>query len=1039
MSIFSDRKPVFLATASLLSMVLGIASPAVAQTTGSQSDTTPTDVATDTQGAAGQQQSNGQTEATAASSDEQTARDIVVTGSRLKRTAADIDQPAQILDSEQITKRGYTNLGTALQELPAFSVPANSPIGAQGSFSAGQTFVNLYNLGAQRTLSLVNGHRFVSSSTSSIFGPVAGSPVDLTDIPTTLVDRIETISVGGAPIYGSDAIAGTVNVILKNNIEGLHLQVQNGIAQRGDGGEHEIALTAGKNFADGRGNVTLSVQYNHQAGIPTSDRYWTGADRPFFGSATPGHSYTNELFYGGQHYNVFTNTGMPLLIDSYPILGDQPYASVTNSQGQALYFDNSGHLAVFHNGIPTGDSISQAGGDGFRIADYGNFLSETNRVQATALAHYDFSDSTHLSVEGWYGRSSARNLRDQPFYNTYLFADAGDVNGDLILNTDNPFLSEQDRATIVSNLTENGLDPSTFYLARANTDLATGGFKTTNELYRFVGDLTGDFYLGDHKLTWDFNGTYGHVHTRTKTREIVNQNFYNALDAVRDGSGNIVCRPGYANATIATLNSTCEPLDVFGVNQASQASLDYISALATPTQNNEQYDLVASVGGSIITLPAGDVQALIGYEHRHESTAFDPGTFYYGEPNGDGTRTQYGNSIPIDPVSGAFHTNEAFGELQIPLISNGMNVPLVYSLNFEGSARYAKNSLTSGGFWSYTAGGNYAPIQGLAFRGNYTRSFRAPAISEVFAPNGQVFDTADDPCDSRFISGGPNPSQRAANCAAEGIPTDFQSNIADYTAKGTFSGNRNLENEIANSWTAGATLQPDFLPHFSLTADYISIDIKNEIASLGVGDLLNACYDSSDYPDNPFCSTFTRDADHQVVSFQEGNYNAAIERFRALQATANLSVPLSTYGLPESAGTLGLGVNYLHTFKHFYKVGTGDKTYTVGTSSEPTDNFTANFNYDNGGFNVLWQVQYYGKSRIDVNTPITNYQYPTVDAYFMYNTSVGYRIDDKYSIRLVVDNVLDKHPPFPYSGLSTTRYYDAIMGRYFHINIGVDF
>lgn len=987
--------------------------------------------------ATGQQATQGTNDADQANGNSDDT--IVVTGSRLKRTAADIDQPAQILDGEQITKRGYTNLGTALQELPAFGVPGNSPIGSQGSFGAGQTYVNLYNLGSQRTLSLVNGHRFVSSNTASIFGSIAGSPVDLTDIPTTLVDRVETISVGGAPIYGSDAIAGTVNVILKRNLEGLHLEAQNGISQRGDGGEHEVALTAGKNFDSGRGNVTLSVQYNHQDGIPTSDRYWTGADRPFFGSATAGHSFTNQLFYGGQHYSEFTNTGMPLLIDSYPILGLDPYASITNAQGQALYFDNSGNLTVFKNGAETGSAIYQAGGDGFRIADYGNLLAETNRVQATVLAHYDFSDNIRLSLEGWYGRSSARNLRDQPFYNTALFADAGDTNGDLILSTDNPFLSDKDRTTIINSLTENGLDPSTFYLARANTDLATGSFRTTNELYRFVGDLSGDMYLGDHKITWDLNGTYGHVHTRTKTREVVTQNFYNALDAVRDGNGDIICRPGYTSAAIATVNSTCAPLDVFGVNQASQAALDYISAIATPTQNNEQYDIVASVTGTLFTLPAGDMQAVLGYEHRYESTAFNPGAFYYGEPNGDGTRTQYGNSIPIDPVSGAYHTNEAFGELSIPVVSNSMDVPLVYSLNFSGAARYAKNSLTKGGFWSYTAGGDYAPIQGVVFRGNYTRSFRAPAITEVFAPNGQVFDTANDPCDHRYVTGGPNPTQRAANCAAAGIPADFTSNIVDYTAKGTFSGNRNLENEIANSWTAGAALRPHFLPGFSLTADYISIDIKNEIASLGVEDLLNACYDSSDYPNSPFCSTFTRDADHQVVDFQEGNYNAAIERYRALQATMSLSVPLSTYGLPESAGTIGLGVNYLHTFEHYYRVGTGDKTYTVGTSSEPSDNFTANFNYDNGEFNLLWQMQYYGPTRISVNTPLSNYQYPKVDDYFMYNASIGYRIDNKYSIRLVVDNVLDKHPPFPYSGLSTTRYFDAIMGRYFHVNIGVDF
>ena len=134
--------------------------------------------------------------------------EIVVTGSRIVRKAI-TSQPTAVLGSDEISKRGYTNLGNALQELPSFGVPGNSPIGSQGSFSAGQTYVNLYNLGSQRTLSLVNGHRFVTSASSSIFAPIAGDPVDFSAIPTSLVERTEVVSVGGAPIYGSDAIAGT--------------------------------------------------------------------------------------------------------------------------------------------------------------------------------------------------------------------------------------------------------------------------------------------------------------------------------------------------------------------------------------------------------------------------------------------------------------------------------------------------------------------------------------------------------------------------------------------------------------------------------------------------------------------------------------------------------------------------------------------------------------------------------------------------------------------------------------------------------------
>lgn len=960
--------------------------------------------------------------------------DIIVTASRVSQSPI-AAQPTAKLGSVQIARRGYTNLGNALQELPVFSVPSNSPIGSQGSFSAGQTFVNMYNLGSQRTLTLVNGNRFVTSASSSIFGVVAGSPVDFSSLPTNLVDRIETVSVGGAPIYGSDAIAGTVNVILKRDFEGLAVNGQTGIAQRGDGGNYNASVLAGKNFAEGRGNITLSVQYDKQNGVPTSDRFYTSGDSPFYTTAPSGSAYRQQLYFGGLRYNVFNNTGMPLFADDVPISRGQVVASITDAQGRPLVFSPSGNLTPFVNGQLTGNRLIQAGGDGFRIRDYDNLLTESNRVSATALFHYDFTDKFRFSGEAWYGRSIATNLRAQPYYNTALFAGAGEVNGNLVLSTDNPYLSAADRATIISSLAANGQPTDSFLLARANTDLSTGSFRSASDLYRIVGGFDGDFTVGGRSFTWEVKATYGRSDTTTTSRELVTQNYYNALNAVRDASGSIVCAPGQTSAAIPTISSTCAPLDVFGVNQASPAALDYISAIADPKQRNIQFDVIADVRGSIVKLPAGDVKFAIGYEHRYESTNFDPGAFFYGQDNGDGTRTQYGNAIPIDPVTGSYYTNEGFGELNIPLVSGDMRVPLIYSLELQGAARYVKNSMT-GGFWSYTGGGKYAPFRGLTLRGNYTRSFRAPAITELFAPLGQVFNTANDPCDNRYITGGPNPSQRAANCAAAGVPANFTSDVVDFTVGGRSGGNRNLQNEIGKSWTAGGVFQPAIIPGLQISADYVHIDITNEIASLLLVDVMNACYDSDNFPNSAYCASFTRDAAGQVTDFTTGNFNIGIERFNGIQASFAYNLPLQRVGLPEAAGTLSLGVNYLHTIAHYYRIGDGDIQYTVDTTQEPKDNFTANLNYDNNGFNLMWQSVYYGPTRIDVNVPDTTYQYPTVGAYWMFNTSMGVDLNEKFNIRLIVNNVLDKQVPFPYTGLNRTRYYDALMGRYFRITAG---
>ncbi len=965
--------------------------------------------------------------------------DVIVTASRISRSPI-AAQPTEAITASELTKRGYTNLGTALQELPVFSTPANSPVGSQGSFGAGQTFVNMYNLGSQRTLTLVNGNRFVTSATSSIFGVVAGSPVDFAALPVNLVDRIETVSVGGAPIYGSDAIAGTVNVILKKNFDGLAFNAQNGISQRGDGGNYNLSLLAGKNFSEGRGNITLSVQYDKQNGIPTSNRFYTSADGPFFTTAPAGSSYRQQLYYGGQRYEVFTNTGMPMFADDVPIYRGAANAAITDAQGRPLIFSPSGHLTPFNPGQQTANALLQAGGDGFRIRDYDNFLTDSSRFSATALFHYDFSDSIRFSGEAWYGRTIATNLRAQPFYNTALFGNAGEANGNLIMSTANPYLSAADRQTIVNNLAANGMDTSTFLLARANTDLATGSFRTKTDLYRFVGGFDGDFNVGDRKFTWEAKAIYGRSDTTTTTREVVTQNFFNALNAVTDGSGNIVCAPGYTSAAIQTISSTCAPLNVFGNGQASRAALDYITAIANPKQRNIQFDAVADVKGAIAKLPAGELKFVLGYEHRYESTNFNPGAFYRGQANGDGTYTQYGNTIPITPVAGSYHTNEVFGELNIPLVSADMNVPMVYNLELQGAGRYVKNSMT-GGFWAYTAGGKYAPVRGLTLRGNYTRSFRAPAITELFAPVGQVYNTANDPCDSRFITGGPDPSRRAANCSAAGLPANFVSNVVDYTAAGASGGNKELQNEIANSWTAGGIFQPTFIPGLQLSADYVHIDVKNEIAQLSLTDVMNACYDSSNYPNNPYCGSFTRNSAGQVTNFFTGYYNIGIERFEGVQVAFNYNLPLSRLGASESAGTVSLGVNYLHTLQHYYRIGSGDIQYTVGSIQEPRDNFTANLNYDNRGFNFMWQTIYYGPAHINVNLPDSNYQYPVLKSYFLFNASVGYNINEQFNIRLMVNNVMDRSVPFPYSlgDYGQSRYYDAIMGRYFRVSAGFKF
>ena len=970
------------------------------------------------------------------------AGEIVVTGSRIGQKAVTA-QPIATLSGTDLSELGATNVGQELLRLPAFGVPANSTVGGQGSYSAGQTFVNLYDLGSQRTLTLVNGNRFVSSASSSIFGPVQGSPVDLGQIAPGLVDHIDVVSVGGAPIYGSDAIAGTVNVILKKNFQGVQMDASSGITQHGDAQDYNFSLLAGKNFAEGRGNITLDVYYDHQDGLTDASRFITGGSAPFFGQSATGNGQTYQLYNGGLHYPVFTNTGMPLTFDQIPIYAGAPYAGVPNpaNANQVLYFNNAGHLVPFVDGTPQFNGITEAGGNGFSIGNYGNLLTASYRLQGTMLGHYDFSDHLHFHGEVWFAKDSAANLTDQPYYNTALFGPSGTPNGNLALSTTNPYLSGADAATINAAVNAaNGTNSAsnTFYMTRANTDLETGTFRSTTNLYRLVGGLDGDVALGTHHLDWEATVNYGHVSTSTTQRELDTQNFYNAIGTVTASNPNgIPCGPGITNSAAQTISGTCAPLDIFGVGNESQASLNYVTAIAQTHQVDTQFDFVADIKGDLAHLPGGDAKFVLGYENRRESQSFDPGAFYLGQPNGNGTYTQYGNSIPITPVAGSYHTNEGFGELNVPLISPAMGVPLIHSLDLQGAARYTDNSLT-GGFWSYTGGGTYAPVAGITFRGNYTRSFRSPSVTELFAPEGSSFETANDPCDAAFITGGPNPATRAANCAKAGITQPFSSNVVNYTVEGQSGGSPKLQNERAYSWTAGVALQPKFIPGLSMTADYINIDIQNEITEAGLTNLMNACYDSSNFPNNPFCNNFTRGANGQVTSFTDNYINIADELFRGFQGELTYRLPLSRIGMPVSAGTLSFTANYLHTFKHDQQTGEGLPTQIVGNVANPSDSVSGSIDWAQKPFDWLWNVTYYGPSAVALNVAQGTYTPSTQPAYWMFDTSIGIKATENINFRVVINNVFNRGISSPYA-FDSNREFEAIIGRSFKLNAQMKF
>ena len=939
----------------------------------------------------------------------------------------------------------------------------SSAANTQAGFGIAQSFLDLYGLGSQRTLVLVNGRRFVSSSTASLNGsglnnPVGGpgQQVDLNVVPTKLIDRVETVSVGGAPVYGADAIAGTVNIILKKDFQGLDIDAQTGVSNQEDAWNYRMRVLAGQNFADGRGNITGVAEFTKTDGLVGTSRPVYGADLGFLAPATPG-KYSTVLTPANSVPQVNFG-GVPLVDDVFfspPIFGVPNTAlGVTNSAGQLLAWGNNGsNLVPYNTGTQTGNPIFNSGGDGLRLSTVSNLLSPTERMNADLLGNFKINDNVSAFAEGWFSETHATDLITQPAYNAAIFGTGGTVNGNFVVNINNPFLSQGDKQLIQTALNNYAAtlplgslqyggaggypawNNSQFYVSRANVDLQSGRATATQVLARGVLGLNGDFTIGERAFNWEVAANYGSSDGLQVQPSYVFQNVQNALNSTLNSAGQIVCAGTPVNAPISTISSTCAPLNIFGNGSPSLAARQYITHLAEAQSDNTQRDLTANLGADLFKLPAGEVKLAVGYENRRETANFSPDAFYLEDLG----------QAQVTAVSGAYHTNEAYAETLIPIFSPSQDIPFLHRVELEGAARRVDNSI-AGSATTWTEGMHWAPVQDVMFRANRTKSIRAPAITELFLPSATVFSFANDPCDKNFVGQGTAPATRAKNCAAAGIDTStFVSNVVNATAIGTTSGNTGLQSEIADSRTIGVVLQPRWVPKLNIQVDYIDIKLSQAIETLSLVQVLDACYDSSDYPNNPSCHAFTRGPTGQITNFHVGYVNAGLLEFKGITSSVDY-----TFDLPASLGAMQWGINYLDTKELLSQVGSASPNELSGELANapgvPRTKATIDAKYLKGPFSWDWQAQFLGAINFNNQNTATTQDYFGVGHWWLINSTIAFSPTKNFTARLIVDNVFNKEPPFPaLAGAqanftpATTLYFSGILGRTYLVSANYHF
>lgn len=966
---------------------------------------------------------------------------IIVTGSRLKREGVDTVYPATTVGSELLEMRAPTNVADLLNELPSFGTPGASPDGAQSESLVGQNHLNFLGLGSQRTLTLVNGRRFVSSNPPGGEGAGSGLQVDFNVIPMALIDRIETIGIGGSPIYGSDAVAGTINVILKDDYEGFDITGQYGLTGEGDSEEYRFQIVTGGNFADGRGNVTLAAEYSKQEGLHNFDRPLYTTNDPF---------YAADRNYGGdgvfrifrnKHIDTFTNGG---LISASPMVRASRGIGAL-ADGTFYQFAPDGNLVPFTPGgvAPDNAFVWAIGGDGTDLEDVSSqIVSPVERLVFSGTSRYDITDNIRAFGEFQFATTEATELANQDGFQTAT--GPGGEFGPLLFSIDNPFLNSQARGV----LTDNGL--SQFYMNRYHTEVYDSSYKNENFLWRAVAGLQGDFRVGDREFNWEASFVRGENTIDAGGTMIIDGRFINALDAVTvtqqdldeiaaagsslatfsgttsNQAGDIVCRSSIEAAKGNIVGETgsgitdnhlpfitgCVPLNLFGEGAPSAAAIDWLTGPEDARSRLEQTVFNVNIGGELFDLPAGGVAFNIGAETRKEYGSYRPSTAF---------EISLGRKEGALPTEGEFTTKELFGEVLVPLVNSGMNIPFLYHAEFSGAYRYIDNSVTgSADVW--TAGGRFAVNQDLSFRGNYTRSVRAPSIGELYAPVQNIFVLANDPCDYRYVAQGS--PERAANCAAaipNYDPNSFASMITSAAQLGTQGGNPDLKNETANSYTLGATYEPSWLEGLLFTIDYYNVELEDAITVLSLAQVMNACYDIG--PSSPACAQFTRDANGDINSFAIGQTNAQTFLAESIDYRLAYSFDLGRALSRETDwGGIDLGMQMHQLLTRETSVAGESPLPVIGSFTNPE--FSANFDitWRKDNLRVFWRTQWQPGAEIDLTgTRIyedeNGHIIRKTDAYMMHNASVSYSLDELFkggpkaaSLQLSVNNVFDSKP-----------------------------
>jgi iron complex outermembrane receptor protein len=922
--------------------------------------------------------------------------EVVVTGSRVRRKDLTSDSPVTVISSQVIMDSGRVTIGAFLATLPETGNALNAQFNNGGT---GATNISLRGLGANRTLVLVDGKRFPGVNDGT------NNDVDLNAIPTFAVDRIEILKDGGSAIYGSDAIAGVVNIITKKSLNGANGQIYYGISNYGDGNTLDINVTGGVQAE--KGSAVFAAGYFNQAEVMSGNRGWqskvyaldytTGNNRVFNGSsAIPAGRFTLDP------WTCDTPACLVLRGKSRSDQGARAWAADSPANGYA-------HV---YNSLPVKDTYN------FGPVNY--LYTPSERVTAFSNGNYKLSDNVRFFYQSSFqNRLSAQQLAPNPVF--LINIDPAPVySKDSVYN---PY--GQDLFDVRKRMSDFG--------PRAQTQ----DINTFNQVVGLDGTLPDDagFFKG-----WFWSGlvNYGRSSGISSIAGTFRApNLENAIgpSMMINGVPRCVRTPGDASTVILG----CVPLNMIGGPGSAVGQEGNLGYRGNDYSWLQMVNVDLNFSGTIAKLPWADVPMglAVGYQYRNNSGAFIPDPIRQaGESDGNNAKA----------TSGGYFTNEAYAELNVPVVTG---VPGIEDLEAIAAVRYVNYS-TFGSNWSWKVGGRYKPVRDFALRGTYTTAFRAPTITELYQGAADNFPSASDPCAGPNI---PADSALGRQCRSEG--PNVLNNASDLTQlKSINGGNKNLTPETAVTWTAGFVFEPGFLKGFALTTDYYAIDITNTISTLGVDFILSSCYPASGSTNTPkYCDLVQRDQRTGTIArIIDTNINVGAVKTAGIDASINYKLPNFAAGLFQLMFNLAW-VQYWDETKPDGTVIKWNGTYSGASGSGSA--------YPEWRFNagVLWNLDAWGAGvntrfvgsmkECGVSSGLSGAGICSTDSTYSRKISannewdmfLAYTLKSAYgstNFSFGVNNVFNNIPPTIYNNStygSAPATYD-FMGRFFYFKLG---